>query len=205
MAGGALPAWGGGRDNPYRLTINPGDYRLRLPVDLGAGPSRGGERARFSDLIDRHARARGLDPALVDAVVRAESGYRPEAVSPKGAVGLMQIMPDTGRRFGARDLESPEDNLRAGTAYLGYLLGRFGDLSLALAAYNAGEGAVLRYGNRIPPYPETRAYVQAILGRDGGGRATYLYLPGTRLDRHDLSPYRLNRFGGDFLAESRER
>jgi soluble lytic murein transglycosylase-like protein len=153
-------------------------------------------------MVDRHARARGLDPELVHAVVQAESAYRPDAVSPKGAVGLMQVMPDTGRRFGVRDLGDPEANLAAGTAYLGYLLDLFSDLSLALAAYNAGEGAVMRHGNRVPPYPETRAYVQGILDSYGPGRispareaapARRLYLPGTRMDRRDLSSYRLRK------------
>jgi soluble lytic murein transglycosylase-like protein len=193
----ALPAWGGGREaNPYRLAVDPGEYRLRVPGGVAADGSRRGAKGHLSELIDRHARARGLDPDLVHAVVRAESAYRPGAVSPKGAVGLMQVMPDTGRRFGVRDLADPEANLEAGTAYLGYLLDLFSDLSLALAAYNAGEGAVMRHGNRIPPYPETRAYVQGILKSYGPGRtspARRLYLPGTRLDRRDLSPYRLGR------------
>lgn len=189
----ALPAWGGSRDNLYRLAVDPGDYRLRLPADPRAGAVRRGADSRLSALVDRHARARGLDPALVDAVVRAESAYRPQAVSPKGAVGLMQVMPDTGRRFGVRDLEDPDSNLKAGTAYLGYLLDLFSDLSLALAAYNAGEGAVARHGNRIPPYPETQAYVRDVLGRYGRGPAQRSYLPGTRLDRQDLAPYRLKK------------
>ncbi|MGE5491425.1 MAG: lytic transglycosylase domain-containing protein [Actinomycetota bacterium] len=192
----ALPAWAVGRDSAYRLTVNPADYRLRLPGESG-GPRKGGD-PRLSALVERHARARGLDPALVDAVVRAESAYQPRAVSPKGAVGLMQVMPDTGRRFGISDLADPDGNLRAGTAYLSYLLDLFDDLSLALAAYNAGEGAVLRHGNRIPPYPETRAYVRGVLEAYGPGGTvrgppSRLYLPGTRLDRRDLARYRLRR------------
>lgn len=200
----SLPAWGGGREaNLYRLAIDPGEYRLQAPGRQPAQPARRGAQGRLAEMAHRHAKARGLDPALVDAVIQAESAYRPEAVSPKGAVGLMQVMPDTGRRFGIRDLEDPEANLKAGTTYLGYLLDLFGDLSLALAAYNAGEGAVMRHGNRIPPYPETRAYVRGILSAYGPGRpmasarpppaARRLYLPGTWLERRDLSPYRLRR------------
>ncbi|HZX30465.1 MAG TPA: lytic transglycosylase domain-containing protein [Rhodocyclaceae bacterium] len=192
----ALPAGAAERVSPYRLTVDPADYRLRLPGEPAKpGKSRKGGDSRLSALVARHARARGLDPALVEAVVRAESAYRSQAVSPKGAVGLMQVMPDTGRRFGISDLADPDGNLRAGTAYLGYLLDLFGDLPLALAAYNAGEGAVLRHGRSIPPYPETQAYVRGILGAYGAvhSPARRLYLPGTRLESRDLAPYRLRR------------
>ena len=149
-------------------------------------------------IIERQARAKGLDPDLVHAVIRAESAYRPDVVSPKGAVGLMQVMPDTGKRFGVSELDHPENNLRAGTAYLRYLLNRFNNVPLALAAYNAGEGAVARHGNQIPPYPETRGYVQSILRdyADAGTLGTPLpqvYSEGLRLAENDQSPYRLVR------------
>jgi soluble lytic murein transglycosylase-like protein len=123
------------------------------------------EIARFARLIEEAAHRYGLDPLLLHAVIRAESGYNPDALSPRGATGLMQLLPDTARRYGVKDLYDPRQNVRAGARYLRDLLERFGnDLELALAGYNAGEGAVLRAGNRIPDYRETRAYVPKVLG-----------------------------------------
>jgi soluble lytic murein transglycosylase-like protein len=122
-------------------------------------------RDRYAALIDREAARHGVAPALVHAVIRAESGYAPRARSAAGACGLMQLMPATARRFGVRDIWDPAENIRGGVAYLRVLLERFdGDLRLVLAAYNAGEGAVAKYGNRIPPYRETRSYVRRVLG-----------------------------------------
>jgi soluble lytic murein transglycosylase-like protein len=112
-----------------------------------------------------------LDPNLVLAVVEAESGFNPKALSPKNAQGLMQLIPATAERFGVRDVWDPEQNLHGGMAYLRWLLDRFdGDVKLALAGYNAGEKAVERHGG-IPPYRETQSYVKRImrrLGADGG-------------------------------------
>jgi soluble lytic murein transglycosylase-like protein len=106
-----------------------------------------------------------VDPALLHAVVTVESGYNARALSPKGAVGLMQLMPDTARRYAVGDIWDPVDNVRGGARYLRDLLGMFNDnLSLAIAAYNAGEKAVIRYGHRIPPYSETQNYVPKVLG-----------------------------------------
>ena len=127
--------------------------------------------ARFESLVARNARDQGLDPVLVKAVIAAESGYDPVAVSDQGAVGLMQVMPDTGERYGvtgdakrsvADKLAEPAINVRVGARYLKDLIARFaGDVTLALAAYNAGEGIVDRYGG-VPPYPETQAYVRLV-------------------------------------------
>lgn len=126
---------------------------------------------RFEPLVASNARAHGLDPALVKAVIAAESGFDPAAVSGKGAVGLMQVLPDTGERYGvsgdakrsvADKLKEPAINVRVGARYLRDLLARFaGDTRLALAAYNAGEGIVERYGG-VPPYPETQAFVELV-------------------------------------------
>jgi soluble lytic murein transglycosylase-like protein len=104
-----------------------------------------------------------LEPALLHAVISAESGYDPQARSPKGAWGLMQLMPNTTQRFGVSDAADPTANLQGGARYLRWLLDLFKDSRLALAAYNAGEGAVQRYGHTIPPYPETRTYVRRVL------------------------------------------
>lgn len=113
-------------------------------------------------LVERMAPEYGLDPRLVLAVIQVESAYRTNAVSSKEAAGLMQLIPETAARFGVRDVFDPEDNLRGGMAYLRWLLAYFqGDLSLTLAAYNAGEGAVERYRG-VPPYAETRAYLRLI-------------------------------------------
>lgn len=112
-----------------------------------------------------------LDPALVREVVRAESNFNPKARSPRGAIGLMQLIPSTAKRFGVADPFEPIENLHGGMAYLQWLGRRFdGDLSLMLAGYNAGEGAVERHGG-IPPYAETRRYVKRILERYGVGDA----------------------------------
>jgi soluble lytic murein transglycosylase-like protein len=111
------------------------------------------------------ARRHGLDPDLVIAVVSVESGFRPQAVSPKGAQGLMQLMPRTAESLGVVDAFDPEQNLDGGVRHLGQLLTQYdGDVERALAAYNAGEGAVRRH-HGIPPYRETRAYVKKVLAR----------------------------------------
>jgi hypothetical protein len=111
------------------------------------------------------ARRHSLDPDLVQAVVAVVSGFRPDAVSPKGAQGLMQLMPYTARALGVKDTFDPAANLDGGTRYLRALIKRYGgDVTRALAAYNAGEGAVARHGG-VPPYPETLAYVRKVLER----------------------------------------
>jgi hypothetical protein len=114
-------------------------------------------------LIDQVAVEVGLPSSLLHAVVEVESAYNSNAVSPKGAVGLMQLMPATAKRYNVTDRSDPLANLRGGARYLRDLLALFNqDLSLALAAYNAGENAVKRYNNQIPPYRETRNYVKRV-------------------------------------------
>ncbi len=125
--------------------------------------------AGIGRLIDRFARKHGMDPELVKAVARVESNYNPTAISPKGALGVMQLLPATAKRFGVADAYDPAQNIEGGIRYLKFLRDRFpGNLSLVLAAYNAGENAVRKHGG-IPPYRETRDYVQKIrqlYGRD---------------------------------------
>ena len=119
----------------------------------------------FHEQILAAAKMHGIDSALVHAVIAAESNYQKNAVSPKGAIGLMQIMPETGARYGVlrAGLAKPDANIGTGTRYLAELLEMFeGNLELALAGYNAGENAVIRYGMRIPPFAETRAYVARV-------------------------------------------
>jgi soluble lytic murein transglycosylase-like protein len=127
-------------------------------------PFRVNERNRqlFAPHIARIASKYNLDPLLLHAVISAESAFNPRAVSPKGATGLMQLMPATARRFGVYNAFDPVANIEGGARYLRWLMDQFRDQRLALAAYNAGEGAVMRYGNRIPPYEETRTYVSRV-------------------------------------------
>ena len=127
-------------------------------------PSSAETRARYDDLIELHAAGYGLSSDLVRAVIQAESGFDAHAVSSKGAMGLMQLMPATARALGLSDPFRPDDNIRGGVAYLAQLLARYHhDLQLGLAAYNAGPGSVERYGG-VPPYRETRDYVEKIMG-----------------------------------------
>jgi len=120
---------------------------------------------QFAQTVERIARQNQLPPKLIHSVIRVESNYDPYAVSPKGALGLMQLIPSTARRFGVSDVFDPADNIQGGARYLKYLLELYkGDNALALAAYNAGEGAVSRYGG-IPPFPETRNYVTQVRKR----------------------------------------
>jgi len=119
----------------------------------------------LNGLVEQAARRHGLDPALVLAVVSVESSFRPQAVSPKGAQGLMQLMPRTAASLGVEDALDPGQNVDAGVRHLESLVRLYdGDLTRALAAYNAGQGAVARYGG-VPPYRETRAYVRRVLER----------------------------------------
>ncbi len=119
---------------------------------------------RYAPLVEKVAREHSLDRALLQAMIAAESGFDPHAVSRKGAVGLMQLMPETARRYGVRNLYDPAENIQGGAKYLRDLMRKFNnDLSLTLAAYNAGEDAIVQYGHRIPPYRETLQYVPRVL------------------------------------------
>ncbi|MCG8458109.1 MAG: lytic transglycosylase domain-containing protein, partial [Holophagales bacterium] len=135
---------------------NPTQRARRQSTKLLPIPASGG----LETLIRRHALAQGLSPTLVQAVVQVESGYNPRALSNKGAMGLMQLMPDTAKLLGVKDPWNPDENVWGGTRYLRMQLDSFqGDLSLALAAYNAGPTAVRNHGG-IPPYAETQRYVR---------------------------------------------
>ncbi|MEW6467152.1 MAG: transglycosylase SLT domain-containing protein [Pseudomonadota bacterium] len=151
-------------------------YKSRFTKPKGWSDSSSAARwrlnqAAYDDLIRRTASQHGVDQALVRAVVHAESGFNPQAVSPKGATGLMQLMPATASRFGVRNIHDPHENVRGGVAYLRFLLDLFGgDVRLAVAAYNAGEGAVKKFGG-IPPYDETITYVSRVMNLHGRYRA----------------------------------
>jgi len=123
------------------------------------------EIRRYSGIVNTASRAHGVDGALVHAVIWAESSYNPNAVSAAGASGLMQLMPETAKRYGVSNLFDPAQNINGGVKYLKELLVLFdGDTELAVAAYNAGPNAVIRAGNRIPAYPQTTAYVPKVIG-----------------------------------------
>ena len=119
-------------------------------------------RQPFADAVSMAAARHGLDPKLLHALVAVESAYRPAAVSPAGAAGLAQLMPATAKKLGVHDRFDPQANLLGGAEYLARQLLRFGDLRLALAAFNAGPARVQRLG-RVPDIPETRAYVEAVI------------------------------------------
>lgn len=149
---------------------DPADRRFTLLLrdPAAAAVSHGEPKGQWDSLyrgaIDDAARLAGVPRALLQAVIGVESAFDSKAVSTKGAQGLMQLLPATSARYGVRDPFEPADNVRGGARYLSDLLRRFGnDLELALAAYNAGEDAVERSGRAIPPFPETRAYVPAVL------------------------------------------
>jgi soluble lytic murein transglycosylase-like protein len=125
----------------------------------------------FEPLIQQHASQQGVRADLVRAVIQVESAFNPKAVSPKGAMGLMQLMPATAKQFGVVDPFNPAENIRAGVTYLRQLLDKYdNNVQLALAAYNAGPAAVDRYGSQVPPYKETRNYVSKITGIQGNVR-----------------------------------
>ncbi|MBD5802896.1 Membrane-bound lytic murein transglycosylase F precursor [Azoarcus sp. Aa7] len=162
----------------FNFSDAPSDPRHRLILDVSPprpAPGSAGARAKaasvrrspdqLTPLIHDAARRHRLDPALIEAVAFVESRFDERARSPKGALGLMQLMPATATRFGVRDPFDARQNLAGGAQYLRELLDRFASLPLALAAYNAGEGAVERHGGSVPPYAETMMYVPRVLER----------------------------------------
>lgn len=148
----------------FKLIMRGGTNGPLSPVARSPSMTRYQQNRRtHTPLIEQISRRIGLESALVHAVVTAESAYDAGAISRAGAVGLMQLMPATAARYGVSDRHDPAQNVEGGTRYLRDLLLQFRDLTLALAAYNAGENAVVRYGHDIPPYPETRNYVRKVL------------------------------------------
>jgi soluble lytic murein transglycosylase-like protein len=136
-----------------------------LPVDARRAAKWLARSGQYDAAIGRAALAADVHPELLRAVIVVESGFNPRALSRRGAVGLMQLLPATAHRYGAFNAFDPEQNISAGARYLADLIARYGldRLELVLAAYNAGENAVEKYGRRIPPYRETRAYVPNVL------------------------------------------
>ena len=152
-----------GHDGSISLTNVPSDSRYqKVEIESSRFHSILSER-ELEPVIRRYSSQHQLHPALIRAVIKAESGFDPRAVSRAGAIGLMQLMPQTAVRLDVRDMYDPDDNVGGGTKYLRQLLDRFhGNLPLALAAYNAGENVVDRY-QALPPFDETRQYVRKVL------------------------------------------
>lgn len=163
-----------GPDGSLHFTDRPMTRGYKLLWRSGKSKSKKGgyslakmqeNKSRLTPLIEEVAKELRIHPGLLHAMVRVESAYNPKAVSKKGAQGLMQLMPETASRYGVADSYDPKQNLEGGARYLSDLLREFEyDIKLALAAYNAGENAVKRYGNKIPPFPETINYVDKVLG-----------------------------------------
>jgi hypothetical protein len=176
--GAAAPAsaqiysWRAGNGNPVYSDHPPGteapSFRVIGTPFRSTRPADARFAASYDRLIEKHAATYAVPPHLVRAVVQVESGFNTRAVSSKGAMGLMQLMPSTAIEMGVRDPFDPDENIRGGVAYLRQLLNRYaGDQKLALAAYNAGPEAVDRYGYRVPPFRETQNYVSRVRGRSG--------------------------------------
>ncbi len=172
----AWPAWQHPEAHPAALAADEPALLATPPVKAAVAqdapraasrpvePAPADEYRRFAPLVEEASRAHGVDAALVHAVILAESSYDPAAKSPAGAAGLMQLMPLTAKQYGVKDIFDPRQNIRAGVQVLADLLRRFnGNVEVALAAYNAGITAVTRAGNRIPPVPETQAYVPKVI------------------------------------------
>jgi len=180
--------------SPYQLQLSADELAQQRQL-LAAKP--------HAKSILSAARSSGLDPCLVHALISVESGYRQDAISSKGATGLMQVLPETGNRVGVANSDSSVTaNLKAGTRYFSQLQKKYpGRLDLAIAAYNAGEGAVEKYGNEIPPYAETQAYVpkvmaqyQKLSGKPLKNQAQHQprkYIEGTTLAPSTLKSYRM--------------
>lgn len=152
-------------DAQYKLVLAEGVSKTRAPTPVVAAVAgRHHGREHYAQLVSHAAADTGLPESLLHAVIKVESNYNADAVSHKGAVGLMQLMPETARRYGVLDARDPAANVLGGARYLKYLLALFdADLALALAAYNAGPAAVLRSRRALPPYAETRRYVPRVM------------------------------------------
>lgn len=145
----------------WRDPRGPKGIAMRRGVDVLRRPP-----AALAAHIETAARAHKIEPELLAALISVESRYNPKARSPKGAMGLTQLMPQTAKRFGVTNAYDVQQNLAGGAKYLAWLLETFGnDVQLALAGFNAGEGAVIKHGRRIPPYAETQHYVPAVLAQ----------------------------------------
>ena len=169
-------------------------FETTRPGSFGSTKAASPQAALYDDLIAAHASANALNPDFVRAVIQAESAFNPFARSSKGAMGLMQLMPETASVYRVLDAYNPAENIRAGVAYLKSLMTRYNDdVSLALAAYNAGPTAVEKYGRKVPPYKETRNYVARINKATEAARPknspTAIYKVVKVVDGHEIVSY----------------
>jgi soluble lytic murein transglycosylase-like protein len=187
----------------YALSVAPvgTTYRTTRPLSTRA--------TLYNDLIEEHASRNVVSADLVRAVIQAESAFNPRAVSPKGAMGLMQLMPATAAEHGVLDPFNPAENIRAGVRYLKQLLDSYeGRVELALAAYNAGPGAVKKYGGKVPPYRETQNYVARIQSTGpsaGAAPPTRVYRTVEIVDGREVVRYSGKPRAGSERLESSER
>jgi soluble lytic murein transglycosylase-like protein len=138
--------------------------RTRRAIGIPGAIKHGSGRKRYAALVNAAASKHGVDANLLHAVIKAESDYNASAISDKGAVGLMQLMPETAERYGVKNRHDPKENIEGGARYLSDLIALFeSNVPLAVAAYNAGENNVIKYGNHVPPFPETRSYVVRVM------------------------------------------
>ena len=156
------------RFEPARAEAQPADASFEQ--FLNEAQTNAVDRNQVTGLIQNAARQQQLDPALIEAVVQTESGFNPNAVSPAGAQGLMQLMPGTARELGVSDPMDPEQNINGGARYLKQMISRFKSVPLGVAAYNAGPRAVQKHGG-VPPYAETTRYVEKVLKRYEANKA----------------------------------
>jgi hypothetical protein len=173
----------------------PAAQSLTRLTSMNINPSLGGFTTGDSsvdNLIAESGRRNSVDPLLLYSIMHQESTFKPRAISPKGARGLMQLMPPTAARFGVTNIYDPRQNIEGGARYVRFLLDLFGDVNLALAGYNAGEGAVIKYGYQVPPYSETQEYVRRISRRYNVIRDPLATANANHLTRDQLATMRQN-------------
>ena len=173
----------------------PAAKSLTQLTSMNVNPSLGGFTTGDSsvdNLIVESGRRNSVDPLLLYSIMHQESTFKPRAISPKGARGLMQLMPPTAARFGVTNIYDPRQNIEGGARYVRFLLDLFGDVNLALAGYNAGEGAVIKYGYQVPPYSETQEYVRRISRRYNVIRDPLATANANHLTRDQLATMRQN-------------
>jgi hypothetical protein len=186
------------KQSPTRKLTSSRNYQYKPGADalvhltsLNGNPSLGGfttGNAAVDNFIVESGKRNSVDPLLLYSIMHQESSFKPRAMSYKGARGLMQLMPPTAARFGVRNIWDPQQNIEGGARYMRFLLDLFsGDVRLALAGYNAGEGAVMKYGYQVPPYSETREYVRRI-----GHRYSVIRDPQALARASTLSPNQLS-------------
>jgi hypothetical protein len=170
---GILPISGAGlTGDPVKSVVRADSRSGRLVRVVVAPQTPSAPNPALASTVERIATEQALPPELIHSVIKTESNYNPFAVSPKGALGIMQLVPETARRFGVSNAFNAEENIQGGAKYLKYLLDLYhGNYPLALAAYNAGEGAVARHGG-VPPYPETRNYINTVMSRQSAYSST---------------------------------